>query len=237
MNKTKLTSISDFYNPELKILEALNENKNPEPLPEEEISKIRLAKYRDNSETVELPESLKTILRYDKNFTVWDEPLLKHFFENMNDEKVVLSKSISRVLREETPFGESLSKLPKEIPIWNDKKPMPALIELYSPGDQGVYLYIGNEENGEYPIARFDDEPAVWISASSLIQELITDTSYDDDYNSVYSVTKALSDDFDVEIDFQLLTKKVKEKYAEFEKKEWWDENKELQKFFESFDD
>ncbi|EDS7118970.1 DUF5066 family protein [Salmonella enterica subsp. enterica] len=46
-----------------------NNNKIPNSMPLEEVNRLRVRKYHDpqNTETVELPESLKALLTYDRN--------------------------------------------------------------------------------------------------------------------------------------------------------------------------
>ncbi|BFO30664.1 hypothetical protein KoxyNG13_011370 [Klebsiella pasteurii] len=44
------------------------------------------------------------------------------------------------------------------------------MIPINHIGDQGVFIYITErDENGEYPIARVDDQE-LWLSESSLIE-------------------------------------------------------------------
>lgn len=46
------------------------------------------------------------------------------------------------------------------------------MIPINHIGDQGVFIYITErDENGEYPIARADDQE-LWLSESSLIEYL-----------------------------------------------------------------
>ncbi|MGD1840501.1 MAG: DUF5066 family protein [Thermonemataceae bacterium] len=210
--KTVISTPPDFYSLPKDIFSALNKNKDPVPLSTSEISEIRLAKNRVNSDTVGLPKSIQTILAIDKNFTLnnkyFKEPLFKPFFDQMDEKKIVHSARISdelkRLFRGADLKGQDL--------LWNDIESMPSLIELYSPGDQGVYMYMGEvDDNNEFPIARYDDQPEVWISASSIIQYILSNTD-------VENLIK-------IEEDFNTRLIEAKKRNEGFIKKEWWHES------------
>lgn len=150
--------------------------RKPQPLPAAQIEKIRIATKRDgDGESVALPESAKTILRYDRNFTLFKDatPLLEPLTKS--SKKVVPSVDVEKLVRravkqDDTTGLRALSRLPKDVPLWNDAADLPACVELASPGDQELFLYVGTPDaNGEYPLARFDDQPELWISEASLI--------------------------------------------------------------------
>ncbi|MBJ6761782.1 DUF5066 family protein [Myxococcaceae bacterium JPH2] len=151
-----------------------------QPLSAAEIAKIRIATKRDGrGESVELPESAKTILRYDRNFTLFAgalplfEPLLRERkapVSSVDVEKLVRAA----VKHDDTTGLRALAKLPKDVPVWNSADDLPACIKLASPGDQELFLYTGAPDaHGEYPIARFDDQPELWLSAASLIHYVL----------------------------------------------------------------
>jgi len=65
-------------------------------------------------------------------------------------------------------------KLPASKSVWNDDPTLPACIALSNPGVQRVFLYMGTpDEDGEYPVARADDQPENWISAASLVDHIL----------------------------------------------------------------
>ncbi len=151
-----------------------------QPMSDAEIAKIRIATKRHGvEESVELPESAKTILRYDRNFTVFEgatplfEPLLRE--RKAPVPSVDVEKLVRAALKHDDTTGlRALAKLPKEVPVWNDADDLPACIRLASPGDQELFLYTGvPDAHGELPIARFDDQPELWISAASLIHYVL----------------------------------------------------------------
>jgi tetratricopeptide (TPR) repeat protein len=172
----------DFYSKVGEIGEALRLRHNisaaPSPLPEAEIARIRIAKLRNRTTTsCPLPESAKAILRHDRNFRLWGRqaPLLRLLLAARRP--VVPSADIDRIVRtqvDDERVRRALNKLPKALPVWNDDKELPACVEIATPGDQHVFLYTGEPDSqGEFPIARFDPEPCVWITNASLIHLVI----------------------------------------------------------------
>ena len=99
--------------------------------------------------------------------------------------------------------------------LWNDVEEMPALIELAASGDQRVYLYMGEKYNEEYPIARFDNEPCVWLTEASLLNHLLS--CFDrDELSKDQKIAGFFNKDTQAE-----LTEAQKRNEA-FTKKEWW---------------
>lgn len=176
--------LADFHAQFPAIAEALRADlgitRKRRPLSEAEIAKIRIATKRHGAgESAPLPESAKTILRYDRNFTLFEgaEPLFEPLLRER--QKQVPSVDVEKLVRvalkhDDTTGLRALAKLPKDVPVWNDADDLPACIELASPGDQALFVYTGAPDaHGEYPIARFDDQPEVWISAASLIHYVL----------------------------------------------------------------
>ena len=206
-----------YYEILAEILKKVNRSRAVEPLSASEISQIKLAKNRTNTAVTGLPRSIQLILSIDKNFTPnmrwFDKPLLKHFFDRMDGNKVVQSATISHEL-------QNLFKgvdLKGQTLLWNDTESMPGLIELYSPGDQRVYVYLGEPLNGEFPVARYASEPSVWINELSII-----------DYILLCSNTDGLFESLEVmeflKRDNSAILEEVKQKNKEFTDREWWHE-------------
>jgi len=150
------------------------------PLAASTLDKIRLSKRRgDESVTVSLPESVKTILRYDRNFALWHDglPLLRAL---IGSKRVIASANIDRLVRTDrwTPYAKAFQKLPKAVAVWNDEPNLPACIPLHSnpKGEQLLFIYIGEHDaSGEYPIARYQAEPELWVSEASLIHLIVSE--------------------------------------------------------------
>ena len=200
---------SEFYTITTDLLSKLNKNKIPVPLSEDEISKIKLVQNRTGLKTIDLPRSIQVLLSLDKNFTInnnyFNQPLFKFFFDRMDENNIVHSARISdELIRFFDGFDLKGNNL-----LWNDTEEMPALIELYSPGDQRVYMYMGVPDNdNEFPIARYDNQPEVWISASSLIQYILSSA----DTSGV----------FDLKADFDSMLEHATHRNEPFISKEWW---------------
>lgn len=148
----------------------------PKPLSNGVIDGLRIATRRHGKDAgAPLPESVKTILRHDRNFTLFEGagPLLEPLWSA--SKKVIPSANVEKLVRRALKHDDStglraLLRLPKEIPLWNDDADLPACIELSSPGDQSLFLYVGEPDaSGEYPLARFDDQPELWVCNASLI--------------------------------------------------------------------
>jgi hypothetical protein len=173
--KIVLKSIEEFHARFSDIAAAVRQYQGittkPVPMSDEEIAKLRLPSLRGAaSPTVPVPRSVRTILRTDRNFCLWEgaAPLLAAM------KPVNVEKLVRRALRgEDTGLGP-LARLPATVPVWTDAPDMPACIKLSSPGDQALLLYMGvPDADGEYPVARFDDQPELWISNASLVHYVL----------------------------------------------------------------
>ncbi|QSQ13727.1 DUF5066 family protein [Myxococcus landrumensis] len=184
-DKVVITTLDDFYARFADIADALRQEGGvrapKKPLPEADIDKLRLSMTRHGkSEGVPVPESVKTILRYDCDFSLFKDaqPLLAPL---LRAKGVVPSADVEKLVRaavkqDDTMGLRALAKLPKDVPVWNSAADLPACIELASPGDQKLFLYVGEgtaDEHGEYPMARFDDQPELWVSEASLIHYVL----------------------------------------------------------------
>jgi tetratricopeptide (TPR) repeat protein len=164
-------------------LRAIHKSKRaPQPLPEAAIAAVRLAARREGATpTVRLPESVKTILRHDRNFALWPDhvPLLRSIVAAVRSKRAVLSADIDRLVRTDkwTPYAKAFKKLPARVPIWNDDPKLPACIPLHSHphGEQLLFLYVGKaDDHGEYPIARYEAQPELWVAEASLIHLIVS---------------------------------------------------------------
>ena len=189
----KLRKPSDFHATFAQIASALRGihgcKTAPRPVPEAALSQLRIAKRRVNRDAqpgVELPESVKTILRFDRGFALWDDdiPLLRSIVGALGTRSaakhMIPSADIDRLVRTEyVPRDmEALSKLPKSVPVWNDDPDLPACIPLHENphGEQLLFLYVGEADaSGEYPIARYEDQPELWIAEASLIHLVVSE--------------------------------------------------------------
>ena len=174
---------SDFHEKFGEIARALQKThgskRAPKPLPEATIDQLRLPNRRVNGNSVKLPESAKTILRYDRNFALWegDAPLLRAM---IGAKRAVRSANVDQLVRTDkwTPFAKAFKKLPARVPVWNDDPNLPACIPLHSnpKGEQLIFLYVGEpDETGEYPIARYQAEPELWVEEASLIHLVVSE--------------------------------------------------------------
>jgi tetratricopeptide (TPR) repeat protein len=178
----------DFHEKFAEIAAALRKahgsKRAPKPLPPRQLDQIRLATRRDRgkgkskSKSVELPESVKTILRHDRSFALWDDgrPLFRAL---IGAKSVVVSTNIDRLVRTDrwSPYAKAFKKLPARVPVWNEDRSLPACIPLRSSpgGEQLIFLYIGEpDDSGEYPIARYQ-EGELWVEESSLIHLIINE--------------------------------------------------------------
>ncbi|MDJ1473147.1 DUF5066 family protein [Xanthocytophaga flava] len=207
-------------------LPLINLNETLAPMPEEEIERIRISQFRNGSGALmPLPESVKAILRYDRHFKIAKNypPLLNYLLTSLDANYRVPSVTITQLIRQDSLIGVGLNSIPESLYIWHDTPDMPALLPVTHFGDQIVMLYITNlTKEGEYPVARFDNEPCVWISQSSLI-----------DY--VLSVTGKASDI--QKADFEKKKKALSTKYKAFVKQEAFSQNPELTPYFNALND
>lgn len=157
------------------LVKDLNRNKTPNPMPVEQVNQLRLRKYRDpqNTETVELPESLKALLAYDRNLlSSYNMPVIRSLQTLIDSDGVIHSDTPD----EELFYWQHLDELDVNIdelmPLWNNDPRLPALIPIVHVGDQRIYLYITErDEHGEYPIVR-QEGMELWMEESSLIEYL-----------------------------------------------------------------
>jgi tetratricopeptide (TPR) repeat protein len=157
------------------------------PMAKAELDRIRLAARRSGgpaaaARSVGLPASVKTLLAYDRHFALWPDqvPLLGAIAgvagARAASGRIVPSADIDRLVRTDKygPYAKGFRKLPASVPVWNDDPSLPPCIPLHSPGDQLLFLYVGEADaDGEYPIARYDDQPEVWVSEASLIHLVV----------------------------------------------------------------
>jgi predicted DNA-binding WGR domain protein len=180
-----LKSPRDFHAKFAQIAVALQKahgsKRAPKPMPAAMLDKIRLAKRRGDDTSVSLPESVKTILRHDRNFALWDDdkPLLRVL---MGPKRVAVSANIDRLVRTDrwSPCAKAFKKLPARVPVWNDDPNLPACIPLHANprGEQLIFLYIGEpDDSGEYPIARYQ-EGELWVAEASLIHLIVNEAMY-----------------------------------------------------------
>ena len=159
----------------MELVEKNNRNKSPNPMPEDEISQLRVRKYRNpqNEETVELPESLKALLAYDRQLiSPHSQPVIESLQMEIDDDGVLHSDYIDEDIYYRLGMDESGKSIEECSPIWNNAPCLPALIRIDHIGDQGVFIYITErDENGEYPIVRQDDHE-LWLAESSLVEYL-----------------------------------------------------------------
>lgn len=164
--KIVVASEQDFHAKFAQIADAVRAHEKIEtprkPMTDTEIEALRLPTLRrGTSPLVPVPPSLATILRYDRDFRLFAGALPLFTPGKPTD----IDKLVRRDLR---------IKLPANKPVWNDDPKLPACIGLSNPGDQRVFLYMGTpDESGEYPVARYDDQPEIWLSAASLAHHVL----------------------------------------------------------------
>lgn len=165
------------------VVKKYNRNPTPKPMPEDEVERLRVRKYRDpqNSETVALPDSLKALLAYDCQLKGPSGQLVLEWVVDSIDEHGIL---LSDSLDEDAYYMNRLDMAGLDFeeltPIWNDDPRLPALIRISHAGDQQVFIYVTErDEQGEYPVVRFEGkENEIWMGESSLIeymQKVFTD--------------------------------------------------------------
>jgi hypothetical protein len=173
--KITIASIDDFHTRFADIAAAIRKKRGitqkPTPMSDAAIAKLHLPTSRRSAKpTVPVPKSVRTILRTDKNFCLWKNatPLLAAM------KPVDVEKLVRKALRgEDTGLGP-LARLPASVPVWTEAPQMPACIWLANAGDQELFLYMGvADADGEYPVARFDDQPELWISDASLVHYIL----------------------------------------------------------------
>jgi hypothetical protein len=138
-----------------------------------EAAAIQVSRFRESAtETVPLPPSLQALLCYDQDLMLRaGHAFFEHLFASL-DGQVVQSQTINEVLKHR--FGAAFNK--DGSMSWTDGPDMPALLEFPHSGDQRVFMYIGiPDDEGEYPMVRFDDQPEVWMTAGLLLDELLAE--------------------------------------------------------------
>lgn len=83
----------------IELVKKVNRNKVPTPMSAEEISRLRVRKYRDpqNTETTELPESLKALLAYDRDLlSNYNMPVIETLQKSIDNEGVIHSYSLMK---------------------------------------------------------------------------------------------------------------------------------------------
>ncbi|TNE44127.1 MAG: DUF5066 family protein [Deltaproteobacteria bacterium] len=211
---------TDFYKHFGTIAPEVNQNQEPLPMSDEEIDKIQLTRWRNGAEAVDVPPSVRTVLRYDRNFTLWGgQPLLASLFRS--EAPVVPSATIDEPLR--WTLGPMFDGLPEDVPVWTSSHPMPGLHRITHGGDQWVYLYIGEpDELGEYPIARYDTQPEVWISNGSFIDYVVSAMLY-------------FKASFDITYCMDTQAAQAQARNVVYTQQEWWDTNPQLKAYMDAF--
>lgn len=168
------------------LIKQVNRNSKPNPMPVGEVNQLRLRKYRDprNTETVELPESLKNILAYDRNFlSNYNMPVIKTLQKSIDKEGVIHSDTPDWEAYYGVGMESSGFSLEELSPIWNDDPSLPALIRIDHVGDQAIFIYVTERDaDGEYPIARMERNE-FWLAESSLVEYLYFIISGSEDVN------------------------------------------------------
>lgn len=129
----------------IELVKKVNRNKVPTPMSAEEISRLRVRKYRDpqNTETTELPESLKALLAYDRDLlSNYNMPVIETLQRSIDKEGVIHSYSPD----EEAYYGVGMDSSGIDIedlmPVWSNDPRLPALIRIDHVGDQAIFIYI-----------------------------------------------------------------------------------------------
>lgn len=155
------------------LIKSVNRNKKLNPMSVEEIKRLRIRKYRDeaNTETVELPESLKALLAYDRDMlTKSNIPVLHALLAQIDAEGVIHSATPDIDAYYGMSMDESGKSLDELMPVWNDDAKLPALVRINHAGDQSIFIYVTEPDpQGEYPIARME-RFELWLAESSLIE-------------------------------------------------------------------
>ncbi|EEH8941126.1 DUF5066 family protein, partial [Salmonella enterica] len=127
----------------IELVKKVNRNKVPNPMPAEEISRLRVRKYRDpqNTETTELPESLKALLAYDRDLlSNYNMPVIETLQRSIDKEGVIHSYSPD----EEAYYGAGMDSSGIDIedlmPVWSNDPRLPALIRIDHVGDQAIFI-------------------------------------------------------------------------------------------------
>lgn len=152
----------------IELVKKVNRNKVPNSMPAEEISRLRVRKYRDpqNTETTELPESLKALLAYDRDLlSNYNMPVIETLQRSIDKEGVIHSYSPD----EEAYYGAGMDSSGIDIedlmPVWSNDPRLPALIRIDHVGDQAIFIYITERDaNGEYLLPAWNVMNSGWRS-------------------------------------------------------------------------
>lgn len=147
----------------------LNQNPTPNPMSEMEIEALSFSKYRNfNGKVVDIPNTIKILLAYDKDFMIVAEcKLLETFFATLDTKTgIIHSVNLDNLLTYVQPRLQDFK--------WNNFENAPALIRLNHHGDQLIFIYIGyTDEYQEYPICRIDtQEFSLWLSGDCFMHHL-----------------------------------------------------------------
>ena len=147
----------------------LNQNITPNPMSELEIDALSFSKYRNfNGEVVAIPNTIKILLAYDKDFMIVAGcKLLEPFFATLDIKTgIIHSVNLDKLLSDIQPGMENFK--------WNNFEIAPALIQLNHAGDQLIFIYVGYTcEYQEYPICRIDtQEFSLWLSGDSFMHHI-----------------------------------------------------------------
>jgi tetratricopeptide (TPR) repeat protein len=204
-------SAKDFYEKFASIAESFAAIKQKatkrKPLSNGKVSSLTFALFRGERGDVPAPESLKSILRGDSQFSLWGNPKIFQTILRAMKAGCVPSQTVSQALLDSMQARDR-KRMPPDVSLWNDGPSMPALIELDTNGGQRAYFYMAEpDEDGEYPIARFDDEPTVWIAHASLIHAVVE-----------YAKSEGVC--IECTIDFEAALEQAKKRNRRFEEKE-----------------
>lgn len=192
------------------------------PMPQAQIDRLRLPRFRNGRGEAPLSPSLRAILAFDRDFVAWgDRPLCEPLLAAIDADRI-RGVTMEHLLRD--AFPGMFQGLPSHVPIWGSHPEMPALVELHSPGAQRQFIYVAvPDDDGEPPIASFDTEPSLWITRASLVHYVVEAMHHG-------GVPVAGS------VDFRALTSRARNRNARWEPKEWWDGNEQLQSFMRRYD-
>lgn len=166
----------------------LNQNRIPNPMSEFEIDALSFSKYRNfNGETVAIPNTIKILLAYDKDFMIVAGcKLLKPLFSTLDIKTgIIHSVNLDKLLSDIQPGMENFK--------WNNFDNAPALVQLNHDGDQLIFIYVGfADEYQEYPICRIDTQDfSLWLSGEGFMHHIFDmaglDLSHYENYLEVVS--------------------------------------------------
>ena len=166
----------------------LNQNRIPNPMSEFEIDALSFSKFRNfNGEVVAIPNTIKILLAYDKDFMIVAGcKLLEPLFATLDTKtSIIHSINLDKLLSDIQPEMQDFK--------WNDFNNAPALIRLNHHGDQLIFIYVGyTDEYLEFPISRIDtQEFSLWLSGDCFMHHIFDmaglDLSHYENYLEVVS--------------------------------------------------